>query len=224
MAAKIADYVKAIQAAKKEACTQNKKEIVLRAGDLHHQINTGTPTLVTCCMAMRKMMLEDDEYVNDPITKSNASSDLVIRYYTYDLNHRLPLHAAKRRGRKKGSHVIKKEETKSMIQLTLEKWLDAIPLTYTQEKGLFDVQGTYGKWKIKIALPRGRRPFDLDDIVYQLLKHADEATDKYSVCMNDSKENRKQWNNISPILRSKMNVTAIFIKQDKVSECEVSLT
>ena len=219
MAAKIADYIKAIQSMKTEAYSQKKKEIIIRAGDLHRQINSGSPTLVTCCMAMRKMMLEEDEYIQNPITKSGASSELTIRYYTHDLNHRIPLNKEKQRGRKKGSTVTKKEEVKSSVQLTLEGWLSTIPLSYTEVRGLYDVTGTYGIWRIKVAVPRGRRSFELDDIVYQLLKHADEGTDKYSICMNDSKENRKKWEQISPILRTKMNLTALFVKNGGVEEC-----
>lgn len=218
MAARISDYVKAIQTAKSEAYEMKKQEIVIRAGDLHRQINKGTPTLVTCCMAMKKMMLEDDEFILNPETKSQASSDLTIRYYVHDLQHRLPLLKAKKRGRKKGSRIEKKEEPKSSIQLTLEDWLSKIPLYFEEEKSLYAVQGTYGIWKIKVAVPRGRRPFDLDDVVYQLLKYADEGTDKYSVCMNDSKENRKQWDKISPILRTKMNLTALFVKNGEIEE------
>lgn len=218
MAARVSEYVKAIQTAKSEAFNMKKQEIVIRAGDLHRQINKGTPTLVTCCMAMKKMMLEDDEFISNPETKSGASSDLTIRYYVYDLEHRLPLWKEKKRGRKKGSKIEKKEEPKSSIQLTLEEWLTKIPLSFQEQKGTYAVQGTYGIWKIKTAVPRGRRPFDLDDIVYQLLKYADEGTDKYSVCMNDSKENRKQWDRISPILKTKMNLTALFVKQGQVNE------
>lgn len=218
MSAKIADYIKEIQTQKEQAQVAHKKEIVIRAGDLHREINEGTPTLVTCCMAMRKMMLEGDVFLMNPKTKSNASSDLTIRYDVNHLDQRSPMWQEKKRGRKKGSKLVKKEEPKSAIQLVLEEWLQTIPLSFTEEKGLIQVQGTYGIWKIKMGVSRGRRSFDLDDIVYSLLKDADEATDKYSVCMSDSKDNRKQWERISPILRKKMNVTALFVKEGEVQE------
>lgn len=218
MSARVSDYVKAIQKKKLEAGNQNKTELIIRAGDLHSQVNKGTPTLVTCCMAMKKMMLEDDEFLKNPENKSGASANLTIKYQLHDLEHRLPLLRPKQRGRKKGVQMKKKEEAKSSVQITLEEWLAKIPLSFTENKGTFDVQGTYGIWKIKVAVPRGRRPFDLDDVVYSLLKYADEKTDKYSVCMNDSKENRRQWEHISPVLRKKMNITAIFVKNGNVEE------
>lgn len=218
VAAKVQDYVKAIKKLKEEALETNQTEIVIRAGDLHRQVNKGTPTLVTCCMAMKKMMLEDDSFVKNPENKSGASAHLTVRYQVKDLAHRLPLFSSKQRGRKKGFKLEKKEEKKSSVQETIEQWLKDSGFSYEIDRQLILVSHASATWKIRVAIARGRRAFELDDIVFSLLKYADEATDKYSICMNASKDNMKDWDRISPVLREKMNLTALFVKDGIVTE------
>ena len=116
MSARVSDYVKAIQKMKLEAGNQNKTELIIRAGDLHSQVNKGTPTLVTCCMAMKKMMLEDDEFLKNPENKSGASANLTIKYQLHDLEHRLPLLRPKQRGRKKGVQMKRKKKQKAVFR------------------------------------------------------------------------------------------------------------
>lgn len=218
VAAKVQDYAKEIKMRKKEALENKQTEIVIRAGDLHRQINKGTPTLVTCCMAMKKLMLEEDSFVENPENKSGASANLTIRYLVHDVEQRKPMFTNKQRGRKKGCKLEKKEEKKSSIQESLEHWLQELQLPYEIKHQLVVVNGAFGAWNIRIASARGRRSFILDEVVFSLLKYADESTNKYSVCMNASKENRKDWERISPVLKQKMNITALFIKDNEIIE------
>lgn len=213
---KTVDYVTAIEQAKNEAKMKEKTYIDMIAGELHKEVNDGKyPTLPSCCAAMKKCMLENDEILVDPKTKSGFSNKLTIRYYVNDLQSRKQLFPDKQRGRKKGTSVPKNNKLKSQKQI-IEDWLNEYHLGYIFDGkyNSFTVFGENGLWLIQTHYEKS---FD-EDFMSMLYQKTDEI-EKCSIFTDVKKDTLQKWKLLSKTTREKLNFTLITLgNKGKINE------
>lgn len=77
-------YIDVINWKKWEAHHMDWLYIEVNAGDLNTEIEAGVSNLKTCCEAMYECMLEGDEFIAKPKTKTGAG--LTVRYYVDNLS------------------------------------------------------------------------------------------------------------------------------------------
>lgn len=99
MGAKVQDYKDLITTLKYESQSNNDSYLDCTAKELMGKIGSGNETLITCCSAMRQMMLAGDEILIEPKGKKGVSTKMTIRYYINDLD-RASAYMPKKRGRK----------------------------------------------------------------------------------------------------------------------------
>ncbi len=77
-------YIDVINWKKGEAQGMDWLYIELNASDLNEEVEAGVANLKTVCDAMREVMLEGDEFIEQPARKTGAN--LTIRYYCDNLS------------------------------------------------------------------------------------------------------------------------------------------
>ena len=104
------DYVDVIQYLKETALHNGETTLIVRAGTVHSQYKSkDAPSLIPCCSAMKRCMLEGDEITHDKESKSGASAELTISFQLADMEHRAALFEPKKKGRPAGSKNAVKE-------------------------------------------------------------------------------------------------------------------
>lgn len=233
MSAKVKDYNEKIQELKEQARNEGKETLELCAKDLHNMVSKSVPTLPTCCIAMRQNLLQGDSIIVDTSNKSGASMSYTVQYYLND-NEREPLFPPKKRGRKKGEKYQKvekdnKEEKAETIFLTekkilqyLDSWITSHDITYSVDRmnKLMYLDGKYGLWVIDISrvFDSGLHTFRaFESLAYGL----PEIYDKCSMLYFDDLGSHCVWELVSPSIKRRLNLTALFIDQDgNITECQ----
>ena len=82
----VQDYVDVINWKKWEAHNMDWLYIEVNAGDLLTELEAGVSNIATTSKAILECMLEGDEFIFEPKTKTKASEKLTVRYYCDNLS------------------------------------------------------------------------------------------------------------------------------------------
>lgn len=82
----VQDYIDVINWKKWEAHNMDWLYIEVNAGDLLTEIEAGVSNIATASKAILECMLEGDEFIFEPKTKTKASEKLTVRYYCDNLS------------------------------------------------------------------------------------------------------------------------------------------
>lgn len=82
----VQDYIDVINWKKWEAHHMNWLYIEINAGDLLTELEAGVSNITTACKAILECMLEGDQFIFEPKTKTRVSGKLTVRYYCDNLS------------------------------------------------------------------------------------------------------------------------------------------
>ena len=82
----VQDYIDVINWKKWEAHNMDWLYIEINAGDLLTELEAGVSNITTASKAILECMLEGDEFIFEPKTKTKASEKLTVRYYCDNLS------------------------------------------------------------------------------------------------------------------------------------------
>lgn len=80
------DYVEVLQAKKWEAHDKQWLYIEINAKDFLEEKEPGVKNITAVCKAMLYEMLEGDEFIVEPKSKSKVAQTLTVRYYVDNLS------------------------------------------------------------------------------------------------------------------------------------------
>ena len=208
----IKDYLEAIKIKKAEALSKGEKILVLQSKFLHEEVSPNHITMPTCCQAMYKEMLVDDQIVMLPKGHSGFGSKLKIEYYLTDLETREVMYKPKKRGRPAKSAQQKELERKlTTEELTqkLESWLANADWQIIETKdAMIIAQNQQQIWVLQIhGQKRGRKRTLSNKINHILKEERDNA--KYSIVINDNHSYRKQWTDFSKLMKERLNISML---------------
>lgn len=220
----IKDYLAAIEKKKQEAIAANQQTLDITSKWLHQEISPNHATMPTCCQAMYKLALEGDEILRRPKGTTGYGSHLVIRYSLTDLN-RNSMFPNKKRGRpsktpeeKLAAKKAKMKRNSEELMLVVKAWLvehnyevsenkNEIVATLNDTKRIVNIQG----------IKRGRKQ-TLPSKLSEMMTKMEEET-YYSIAFNDSSLTRRQWNEISEVVKKQLKLSVLLAdKQGNISE------
>lgn len=225
----IKEYLEYLTALKQTAHDEGKEYIDVSAREVHAFLSPAGSTSATCCQAMYQLMFIEDEVLQYPKGQSGFGTRLKVRYFVGSLENRELKFPPKKKGRPKTPEEQVKmkrmttadNKTADELKELVCKWLDDDGWTITNEgEELLAVKDGV-KWLIRAeGLKRGRRA----PLIDRLFKFVESITDedvKPSLVLNDSAKYRREWREMTPFLKHKLNVTLILVtKKGKVIEFE----
>lgn len=196
MATKTKEYCDYIEHMKQQALAGGVEQLIVSARNLHNQLSTSVPTVPTCCNAMKSMMLEGDQYINNPRTNCGYSINLVINYDLHDMQHRKVLYEPKKRGRKKAK------------KFSLDEYLHRNEMEYSVKKNIYKVKQEEGTWFIYVP---SNKEEQLDKMLFEIFMVVNEGGCKLSILSKSNKKLMRDWDKISHGIKTKLNMSLILI-------------
>lgn len=222
----IKDYLEILETKKREAAKAGLKTIEISSKGLHAEVSPNHATMPTCCQAMYKLALEGDEVLRRPKGQTGFGSHLVIQYRTDELTTRERMYPSKKRGRPSKSPEEKalakrmkmKRSTEDLSKL-IRSWLDEHGWDYTEIKNEILAQHEDQRWIINVqGIKRGRKQ-TLPSKVTELITKIQDPSIHYSLAFNDSPMTRRQWNEISPVVKKQLKLSVLLAdKQGNIQE------
>lgn len=221
----IKDYLLALEEKKKETREAGLEAIEISSKALHQQISPNHATMPTCCQAMYKVALEGDEIIKTPKGNTGYGSHLIIRYLVneFDRPQRFP---NKKRGRPSKSDEEKlaakrakmKRNTEDLNNI-LKSWLNDQGYTFSEEKDELVANNGNRKWIINVqGVKRGRKQ-TLPNKISELITKMEDSNTYYSIAFNDTSLTRKQWNEISKVVKEQLKLSVLLAdKQGNILE------
>ncbi len=170
--------------------------------------------------------LNGDEILRRPKGTTGYGSHLVIRFYLNDLNVRERMFPNKKRGRpskspeeKLAARKAKMKHSTEDLTMRLEGWLENNGWKYSANKNEILAEQQDGKWVINIqGVKRGRKQ-TLPSKITELITKMDDPTVHYSLAFNDTTQTRRQWNEISPVVKEQLKLSVLLAdKQGNIQE------
>lgn len=222
----IKDYLEILNEKKVNAKKLGKKYIEISSKEFHQEISPTYATMPTCCQAMYKLALEGDEVIKRPKGTTGYGSHLTIRFYTHDLEKREQLFPNKKRGRPTKTPEEKllarkakmKRNTEDLSNL-IKSWLSEHGWEYSENKNEIIAENDQQKWVINVqGIKRGRKQ-TLPSKVTELITKIQDTNNRYSLAFNDSSLTRRQWNEISPVVKEQLKLSVLLAdKQGNILE------
>ena len=222
----IKDYLEILEKKKQDAAKAGLKTIEISSKGLHAEVSPNHATMPTCCQAMYKLALTGDEILRRPKGQTGFGSHLVILYRTDELDSRERLFPSKKRGRPSKSPEEKalakkqkmKRSTEDLSKL-IRSWLDEHGWDYTEIKNEILAQHENERWVINVqGIKRGRKQ-TLPSKVTELITKIQDPSIHYSLAFNDSPMTRRQWNEISPVVKKQLKLSVLLAdKQGNIRE------
>lgn len=222
----IKDYLEILETKKREAAKAGLKTIEISSKGLHAEVSPNHATMPTCCQAMYKLAFVGDEILRRPKGQTGFGSHLVIQYRTDELTSRERLFPSKKRGRPSKSPEEKalakkqkmKRSTEDLSKL-IHSWLDEHGWDYTEIKNEILAQHEDERWVINVqGIKRGRKQ-TLPSKVTELITKIQDPSIHYSLAFNDSPMTRRQWNEISPVVKKQLKLSVLLAdKQGNIQE------
>lgn len=217
----IKDYINKIETLKKEALEKGEKELIIQSKDLHGILSKGFATMPTCCQALYKMMLEEDEIIQRPKGHTGYGSHLVIKYNLENMSERNVLYPPKKRGRpakswedKEAARRLKSSyKTEDLVRL-ISAWLQERGWQTSYENGKIKASMNDSRWIIDVQGTKRGRKQPLFSKINGMLRQIEDEDAVYSIAFNDSTIYRKQWNEIPKVLKNKLKVSVILADQN----------
>lgn len=212
----IKDYLEVLTKMKETAVKEKKAFIEVNSKELHALVSPQHATMPTCCQAIYKLMLQDDEILQRPKGNTGFGSHLTVRFYLNDLETRERMFPNKKRGRPAKSEEEKlaakkakmKRNTEDLCNL-IKGWLSEHGWEYIENKEYIEAHTDDKRWLINVqGIKRGRKqtlPVKLSEVI----KHIDDVNTHYSIAFNDSLAYRRQWNEIPEVVKSSLNMSVI---------------
>ena len=216
----IKDYINHINTLKHQAHEKGLDFIDVSSKDLHAILSPNHSTLVTCCMAMYKVMFEEDEILCATGTTTGYGSKLLVRYYVQNLEGRNPKFAEKKKGRpKKTAEQLKHQQMNSknkpaeiLSELSIQ-WLKDKGYDVVVEDNLIWASNKKEKWLLKVEKIERGRPISLIRKFTEIFESISEEPDRVSFVVNESRTYRNEWKEIAPIIKNKLNISLIIVTQ-----------
>lgn len=221
----IKDYLQAIEMKKKEAFDHGVNEIEISSKSLHQEISPNHATMPTCCQAMYKLCLKGDEVVRRPKGTTGYGSHLIIRFQTHDLD-REQCFPNKKRGRpsktmeeKLAAKRAKMKRNTEDLNNIVKAWLNEHEYEYFESKNELIAQNADRKWVLHVqGIKRGRKQ-TLPNKISEMMTHMEDGDAHYSIVFNDSTLTRRQWNEISDVVKEQLKLSVLLVdKQGKICE------
>lgn len=215
MGLKVKDYILEIDRRKQNALEDGKTHLIIQAGNLHSEFGKkGSPTLNQCCSAMKQCMLEGDEIIFEKENKSGISSALTIKY-DVNISGRKSISSVKKRGRpagKKSFHteVNKKNDDPQNINMCIENWMKKEKMKYSVLGNQYLINDSYGLW----IIPKYIDKCDGEKFIESIKLIRDEHY-KCSIIFKNTKEAHFFWNTMSESVIERLNITALFVSDNK---------
>ena len=213
----IKDYLEILEKKKQDAAKAGLKTIEISSKGLHAEVSPNHATMPTCCQAMYKLALTGDEILRRPKGQTGFGSHLVILYRLFP---------SKKRGRPSKSPEEKalakkqkmKRSTEDLSKL-IRSWLDEHGWDYTEIKNEILAQHENERWVINVqGIKRGRKQ-TLPSKVTELITKIQDPSIHYSLAFNDSPMTRRQWNEISPVVKKQLKLSVLLAdKQGNIQE------
>ncbi len=212
----IKDYLNALKLKKEMAKEAGLEMIEISSKTLHQEISPNHATMPTCCQAMYKVCLKDDEIVRRPKGTTGYGSHLSIRYYVQDLD-REQMFPNKKRGRpsktleeKQAARRAKMKRSTEDLGNVVKEWLDENHYTYKENKNEIVAQNEEGITRIiNIQGVRRGRKQTLPNKIGEMMTHMEEKDAYYSMAFNDSTLTRRQWNEISRVVKDQLKLSVL---------------
>ena len=222
----IKDYLNALKLKKEMAKEAGLEMIEISSKTLHQEISPNHATMPTCCQAMYKVCLKDDEIVRRPKGTTGYGSHLSIRYYVQDLD-REQMFPNKKRGRpsktleeKQAARRAKMKRSTEDLGNVVKEWLDENHYTYKENKNEIVAQNEEGITRIiNIQGVRRGRKQTLPNKIGEMMTHMEEKDAYYSMACSDSTLTRRQWNEISRVVKDQLKLSVLLaVKKGNVVE------
>ena len=222
----IKDYLAKLTEKKANAIKKGLKYIEISSKEFHQEVSPNHATMPTCCQAMYKCCLNGDEILRRPKGTTGYGSHLVIRFYLNDLNERERMFPNKKRGRpskspeeKLAARKAKMKHSTEDLTMLLEGWLENNGWKYSANKNEILAEQQDEKWVINIqGVKRGRKQ-TLPSKITELITKMDDPTVHYSLAFNDTTQTRRQWNEISPVVKEQLKLSVLLAdKQGNIQE------
>lgn len=221
----IKDYLQALNEKKEQARQAGLTEIEISSKLLHQEISPEHATMPTCCQAMYKVALEGDEIIRRPRGTTGYGSHLTIRYQLND-ETREQQFPNKKRGRPAKSAEEKLAAKKAKMKRSTEDlhnlvraWLEEHH--YTCNEGKNEIIATLDDqtWIINIqGIKRGRKQ-TLPNKLSEMMTKMENPNHRYSIAFNDSTQTRRQWNEISRVVKDQLKLSVLLAdKQGNINE------
>ena len=212
----IKDYLNALKLKKEMAKEAGLEMIEISSKTLHQEISPNHATMPTCCQAMYKVCLKDDEIVRRPKGTTGYGSHLSIRYYVQDLD-REQMFPNKKRGRpsktleeKQAARRAKMKRSTEDLGNVVKEWLDENHYTYKENKNEIVAKNEEGITRIiNIQGVRRGRKQTLPNKIGEMMTHMEEKDAYYSMAFNDSTLTRRQWNEISRVVKDQLKLSVL---------------
>lgn len=221
----IKDYLKVLDEKKQQAKEAGLNEIEISSKSLHQEISPNHATMPTCCQAMYKITLEGDEIVKKPKGTTGYGSHLIIRFKVNDLD-RPQQFPNKKRGRPSKSAEEKLAAKKAKMKRNtedlnniLKEWLNEQGYTILEDKNELIAQKDEKKWIIHVQGVRRGRKQTLPNKISELITRIEDENTYYSIAFNDTNLTRRQWNDISNIVKEQLKLSVLLAdKQGNIYE------
>lgn len=221
----IKDYLKALEEKKQQAREAGLEEIEISSKSLHQEISPNHATMPTCCQAMYKVTLVGDEIIKTPKGTTGYGSHLVIRFKLHD-DTRPQQFPNKKRGRPSKSPEEKLAAKKAKMKRNtedlnniLKEWLNEKGYTFSEDKNELIAQNGEKKWIINVQGIRRGRKQTLPNKISELITRIEDQNTYYSIAFNDTNLTRKQWNEISNVVKEQLKLSVLLAdKQGNILE------
>lgn len=212
----IKDYLNALMLKKEMAAAAGLDMVEISSKTLHQEISPHHATMPTCCQAMYKMCLIGDEIVRRPKGMTGYGSHLSIRFYVQDLD-REQMFPNKKRGRpsktveeKMAARKAKMKRNSEDLGNLVKEWLDENHYTFEENKNEIIALNNDGTMRIiNIQGVRRGRKQTLPNKIGELMTQMKEKEAYYSMAFNDSTLTRRQWNEISPMVKEQLKLSIL---------------
>ena len=222
----IKDYLEILTLKKLNAQKAGEKTMDISSKELHQEVSPEHATMPTCCQAMYKLALIGDEVIRRPKGTTGYGSHLIIRFKIDSLENREQMFPNKKRGRPTKSAEEKmlarkakmKRNTEDLSNL-IKSWLNEHGWEYTEQKNEVVALKDEQKWMINVQGIRRGRKQTLPSKVTELITKIVDPTIRYSLAFNDSSLTRRQWNEISPLVKEQLRLSVLLAdKQGNIQE------
>lgn len=212
----IKEYLNVLEEKKAQAVKEGLASIEINSKQLHSEVSPYHATMPTCCQAIYKLLLTEDEIIQRPKGSTGFGSHLTVRYYLENMENRSHLHPSKKRGRPAKSEEEKiaarkakmKRNTEDLCNL-IKSWLGEHGWEYIENKGFIEAHNGMKKWVINVqGIKRGRKQ-TLPVKISEVIKHINDVDAHYSIAFNDSITYRRQWNEIPETVKERLNMSVI---------------
>lgn len=210
----IQQYLEKIREMKETAQANGEPFVQISSKELHAIMSPQHATMPTCCQALYKCMLKEDEIIKRPKGKTGFGSHLVIRFFVNDLS-REPFFEPKRRGRPPKSQVeeqlIKYRFRKGGNELPrlVKAWLEERGWETLEHNRFIEAKREDEKWFIDIYQATRGRKMPLPNKLTEVIKKMEDESAFYSVALVDSPIYRRQWNEIPDVAKDRLKVSVL---------------